>query len=292
MSASLFDGTFYQRVAALRPLIRKKSVLNYQGRRKSSHKGSSAEFSDFREYLPGDDVRRIDWNVYARLDKPFIREYMEERESAVNLFLDMSGSMGYYGKDRLAKQLTGVFACSTLAGLDRLTLHIVGSGQVDAFRFSGGKSHVQRALDAVEKAQPAGRVDLYEAVRSTPYLPSGMTVLISDFMEERFLEKGSELLRYLKYRRQEPVLLQVLAKEEEKIEEFGTYNLEDGEGVYDTVRLTLDEKTVSGYQKELESFLKELEKMADAAQASYYKCTTEKTYDRLLLGELRPLFAS
>ena len=88
----MFNSEFYDMLSRFCLAVNHKSSLNMSGNRKSIQKGISAEFSDFREYMPGDDLRRLDWNVYARLDKMYIREYMEEKESVVSmLFQKYSG---------------------------------------------------------------------------------------------------------------------------------------------------------------------------------------------------------
>ena len=91
----MLDAAFFDRLSRLRLAMGNKSSLNRTGNRKSMQKGSSTEFSDFREYMPGDDIRRIDWNAYGRLDRLFVKEYMEEKESIVSILIDTSASMDY-----------------------------------------------------------------------------------------------------------------------------------------------------------------------------------------------------
>ena len=287
---SLFDSSFFQKVSRLRIAIARKSTLSYQGRRKTSYKGNSAEFSDFREYLPGDDLRRIDWNVYARLDKPFIREYMEEREGAVNIFLDLSASMDFWGKDVLSKQLAGAMAVAALSNLDRISLNLVESDQLRQLRLSGGKNNCRRALKTLEDAAFAGDGDLAAAIRSAVYLPAGISFVISDFMQESFLQQGAELCRYLAYRKQKVVLLQVLSEQERKITDFGTYELLDAEKAYEPVRISLDEKTVRAYETQLAAFLRDMERIAEQTGASYYLCDTGDGFEKVLTDTLRMLF--
>ena len=103
----MLDRNFFDTLSRLRLRMWHKSSLNMSGNRKSMQKGLSAEFSDFREYMPGDDLRRMDWNVYARLDKLYIREYMEEKEAVVSVLVDTSASMDYgtESKAELARSL-------------------------------------------------------------------------------------------------------------------------------------------------------------------------------------------
>lgn len=93
----MLDAQIYEQLSRLVIAMKQKSSQNMAGNRRSVQKGTSAEFSDFREYMPGDDLRRLDWNVYARSERMYIREYFEEKEAVVSVILDTSASM-HYGK--------------------------------------------------------------------------------------------------------------------------------------------------------------------------------------------------
>lgn len=286
----LFDEKFIGKVSRLKLAISKKTALSYQGRRRSALKGSSAEFSDYREYVPGDDIRRIDWNVYARLDRPFVREYMEERESAVNIFLDMSMSMSVDDKRLLAKKLAGALGLISLSNLDRLSFFVIYEGRVDNIRFAGGKNNIRRALDIIEGITPSGNADIISAVKSVPYLPHGLSVLISDFMDEKFLEQGDSLCKYLSYRGQEIVFLHVMSESELRPQLSGSYIFTDMENAYSPVRLTLDEKTFKSYENELGVFLSGVRKIARNGNAKYFLLDTAVSFDQMIFYDLRSIY--
>ena len=86
----MLDAGIYEQLSRLVIAMKQKSSQNMAGNRRSVQKGTSAEFSDFREYMPGDDLRRLDWNVYARSERMYIREYFEEKEAVVSVILDTS----------------------------------------------------------------------------------------------------------------------------------------------------------------------------------------------------------
>ena len=115
--SDLFDAGFFARLNHLKLASHIRLDKGLSGGRKSSAKGSSVEFSDFREYLPGDDIRRIDWNVYGRLDKLYVKQFMEEKEALYHVFLDTSASMDFgQGKKsvmaRASKMAWAVFVIS------------------------------------------------------------------------------------------------------------------------------------------------------------------------------------
>ena len=121
----MLDAGIYEQLSRLVIAMKQKSSQNMAGNRRSVQKGTSAEFSDFREYMPGDDLRRLDWNVYARSERMYIREYFEEKEAVVSVILDTSASMHYGKKSKaeLAQDLCAVIAFLTLHHMDRLVLY-------------------------------------------------------------------------------------------------------------------------------------------------------------------------
>ena len=106
------DAAFFDKISRLRLAMGHRASMNLTGNRKSTQKGSSNEFSDFREYMPGDDIRHIDWNAYGRLDRLYVKEYMEEKEAVVSILIDTSASMEYgrRRKSALACMLAAAFA--------------------------------------------------------------------------------------------------------------------------------------------------------------------------------------
>ena len=219
----MFDSEFYNTLSQLSLAMTHKSSMNMSGNRKSVQKGVSAEFSDFREYMPGDDLRRLDWNVYARLDRMYIREYMEEKEAVITILLDTSASMDYGSnkKSELATMLAAVVAYIALSNMDRVVL-IDTADMMRPLSLGGGKKSFPRVIHWLENRRFAGESHLLEDVRKIPLHGSGVTVVISDFLQESLLEEENpsyeKMLQYLRYRKQRPVMLQTLAGEERHID--------------------------------------------------------------------------
>lgn len=179
----MLDGKFYDILSRLRLQMAHKSSLNMSGSRKSVQKGISAEFSDFREYMPGDDLRRMDWNVYARLDKLYIREYMEEKEAIVSVLIDTSASMDYgaESKAELASDLAAVVGFLALNNMDRLMLYDM-KDMGRALSVGGGRNAFSKVLRWLEGLSFSGEVDMLSAVRKMRLRGPGVTVIISDFL--------------------------------------------------------------------------------------------------------------
>ena len=288
------DAAFFDTLSRLRLSMGHKSSMNLSGNRKSVQKGSSTEFSDFREYMPGDDIRRIDWNAYGRLDRFYVKEYMEEKEAVVSVLLDTSASMNYGEKKKsdLAGMLAAAMAYLGLGNMDRVILY--DTQRMEApFVANGGKRAFPRLTDWLEQRTFDGQADIAVAVKRLPAKGPGMTIIISDFLQEEFVEPNSEtakqMLRFLDYRRQKAVLLHVLAGEELFVELTGTRNLIDMEDK-STLRLTLDDASIRVYEKNLEEFTGRLKRECARAGAVYALCSTETDFHKLIFQDLRMLY--
>jgi len=288
------DAAFFEKLSRFRLAMGHKSSMNLTGNRKSTQKGSSTEFSDFREYMPGDDIRRIDWNAYGRLDRYYIKEYMEEKEAVVNILLDTSASMDYgeNKKSDLAGMLVSAFAYLGWSNMDRVTVYDMKRMQAP-YVGTGGKNAIQSLLLWLDKCSFEGQVDVNEAVRQMPAKGNGVTIIISDFLQESFLEDEQEatrqMLRYLNYRKQKPVLLHVLAKEELEISMTGTKNFIDAEDA-STLRITLEAPGIRQYEQALKSYINALQRECARNGASYVLCDTGKDINELLFQDLRMLY--
>ena len=288
----MFDSTYYERLKRLKLAIEKKSTASLIGSRKSSRKGSSAEFSDFREYMPGDDIRNIDWNAYARLDRLYIKEYMEEKESSVSIFLDTSLSMTYMGKDSLMKDLAAALSYIALVNMDQVKVYDLADVG-NPHNASGGKASFTNLLKKLDMTECSGSADIYKAIRQSGRMTPGMTIILSDFMSEEFMPGGdsmSLLLKYLKFMKQDTVILHVLAKEELDIDLVGTYNLIDMENEEDKVKVTMDRRNILEYKKRLEEFTGGIKESCKRFGAAYYICDTGRSFDRIIFEDMRELY--
>ncbi len=275
----------------LRFTIKNKSVTQYEGGRRSSIKGRSTEFSGFREYIPGDDMRYVDWNAYGRFDRLYIKEYMEEREGCINIFLDTSASMNFGGspKDQMMAGLAEAICYICNKQRDSVTVtDLADPGRT--LKLPKGRLGLLRLEAFLRNITIQGKVDLKEAVKRAATGKHGLTFIISDFYDEAFLDGEEELCKFMRYLRQEPVLLQVLSREELEIDETGAARLHDIEMPDEMVSATFDRLTVDGYLGALKDFMTRLRSSADRAGAGYYLCRTDRTIGRILLEDLRGLY--
>lgn len=290
----MLDAKFYDTLVRLRLSIGHKSSMSMSGNRKSVQKGSSAEFSDFREYMPGDDIRRIDWNAYARLDKLFIKEYMEEKEAVVSILIDTSASMNYGGspKSQLALSIAAALSYLALSGMDRVVVYDM-KRMASPFMVTGGKKGYPGLLKWLEQLSFEGTADIHTAIRQMKLKGPGMTILLSDFLTEDMVNgpesEIEKMMKYLDYRRQKTVMLHVMAEEELEIGLSGMYHLIDMEN-QERLRITMDAESIRDYQKGLESFLNKLRRSARQTGSSYILCSTARDLYQLIFEDLRVLY--
>lgn len=290
----MLDRKFYEALSRLRLQMSHKSSLSMAGNRKSIQKGLSAEFSDFREYMPGDDLRRMDWNVYARLDKLYIREYMEEKEAVVSVLIDTSASMDYGGhsKAELARDLAAVVSFLALCNMDRLWLYDMkdmGRG----LSVGGGRSGFSKVLRWLEKRAFSGETDMLASARKMPCHGPGVTVLISDFLHSGMMDGASQdyekLLQYLRYCRQRPVVLHTMASEELHVTLEGALNLIDAEN-QSKLRLTVDARAIDDYERALKGLTDRMKKGCNAGGGAYVLCDAGRDRSQLVFGDLRVIY--
>ena len=152
---SLFTSEFLHKLEALGLATRQSLAGPGIGPRRSPRLGMSVEFSDFRNYAPGDDYRRIDWNAYARLERLFLRLYRAEENLTVSLLLDTSRSMawGEPSKFDLACRVAGALAYLALLRYDRVGAFALGGDLRDHLPAAGGRAHVWKVWDFLEQLQ-------------------------------------------------------------------------------------------------------------------------------------------
>lgn len=289
----MLDSKVYDTLARLSLAVAHKSSMNMSGNRKSIQKGISAEFSDFREYMPGDDLRRLDWNVYARLDKMYIREYMEEKEAVVSVLLDTSASMEYgeQKKSELALELASIVSFLSLNNMDRLVIYDMKEMNRGLMPGSG-RGAFSRVLKWLDTRTFGGEVDMLKAAQQMNLCGPGVTVIISDFLHPALFEEDNpqyeKLMQYLAYRRQRPVILQTLAGEELHIRMEGTLNLIDMETDH-KLRITMDASAIRSYEKELQKLLERMKKGC-VPHGAYVLCDTAEDRNQLIFEDLRVLY--
>lgn len=272
------------RIARLEILARQVVEGFLSGLHRSPYFGQSIEFAQHREYVAGDDIRRIDWKVWSKTDKYYIKQYEEETNLRTTLLVDLSESMQFASR-KLSKY---EFACQIAAALSYLLLRqqdAVGMVTFDAtirsrVPFSSKQNHLQAILTALDNQQPASKTDMVQILGQVADEQSrrGLIVLVSDlFVDRAGLLKGLKLLRT---RGHEVLLFHVLDDAELDFEYTGTTRFEGLEGTGD---LTCDPRSLrDGYMAAVQKFLEEIRHACARQKIDYQTIRTSQHLDAVL----------
>jgi uncharacterized protein (DUF58 family) len=299
----LFDEAFLRRLERLAVVSRRAMAGQMQGERRSPRRGQSVEFADFRPYTPGDDVRRIDWNAYARLERFFLKLFVAEEDLTVNLVIDASRSMdwGQPHKLRYALRAAGALGYVALAGLDRATVTVLG-GAEDGRYFPPhrGKQQAHALFHFLSGIEAGGAVDLGPALLRIAARPArpGPLILLSDLFDAG--RAGSTTpaaasdaappwtagLHALAARGYEVTLLHILAPDEVEPELAGDLKLLDSE-TGAGVEVTADAGLLERYRRGLAAWQEGLGRYCGARGMQYVPVETTLPAEELLFAWLR-----
>ncbi len=279
----IFDSEFYSKLHTLRMSIAMHLAAGMSGGRKSNAKGNSVEFSDFREYQLGDDIRRIDWNAYGRFDKLYIKLFMEEKEGIFQIFLDTSKSMdfGKANKGVCAARIAAALSYVVLENSDRLYLNLLKEGRLECPKSYTGKQSFSKVIDYLENVKFDSAGDLLSGIHLKKFDRRGMSVLISD----GYCENMEEIFRYMKFKNQDIVFVHVLAPEEKNPFYEGTVNLIDSETAGE-MRMTMSASALKTYKNSYQNFIRSMELLCKKYSAIYIPVSSDDSLDALFFGAL------
>lgn len=283
MGERIFDAEFLKKLDTIVINVRMMMNTGSGGNRKSRSKGSSVEFSDFREYSLGDDFRRIDWNAYGRFDKLFVKLFMEEREAMINIFVDSSRSM-YFGepkKSLTAIKLSGVLAYLALNNLDKVCVNSLTGSVIKQSDALNGRGMFQRCADFLENIQFDGTTDLNSCIKKKDFKGSGVSVVFSDFFTSGGIE---DAVKYLLYKKQEVILVHILAPEELSPALEGQIRLIDSE-TGEPRDISVTPALLIQYDKELNSFMNNIREFCSKMGAAYIQVSSADPIEKVVFEE-------
>src|SRR5579885_804899 len=286
-SGPLLDPEFLHKLEQLELVSRKIFVGRMKGERKSRRRGSSVEFAEHRNYAVGDDLRHIDWNVYGRLDKLFLKLFLEEEDLHVYTVLDTSLSMDFGAptKLRYGKQVAAALAFIGLVNHDRVLVDTFSARLEQGLHGIRGRSQMWRVVQYLDRLGPTGSSDLTAACRefAIRHAGKGVVVVISDFLDKRGYQ---DALRYLLARNMDIYVVHVLSQEEVNPELVGDLRLVDAEDG-DTAEITISAPLLKRYKDTLNAFVGGLKAWCTSRGITYIFTTNQYPFDKLILNYLR-----
>ena len=287
LDPTVFDEGFLRQLERLLLLLRAPVRGGLKGGRRSVKRGQSVEFADYRDYTLGDDLRQLDWNVYARLEKLFVKLFVEEEDVTITLLLDASASMATGRPEKLlfAKRAAAALGYIGLASEDRIAVSALGgraSRRQTALRGSG---RVFRLLSNLSAIQPAiGPTDLVAAARhaAAQLHGRGVVVLMSDLLDPA----ADRVIRELAATRSELIILHILSPDELDPQLEGDLRLVDTE-TGNGVDITADLATLDAYRSRLAAWKESFADLAARRRASYVDLSSDVPLNDLIFAELR-----
>ncbi|HEY3854393.1 MAG TPA: DUF58 domain-containing protein [Verrucomicrobiae bacterium] len=301
---ALLTPELLRRLEQFQLLAARRSKSSAKGERRSKARGQSVEFADFRNYVAGDDFRYLDWNLYGRLDKLFLKLYEEERELPVRVFLDASESMtfGTPPKFDFARQIAAAAGYVALCGFDRVTVHIFPESgtpeegeNLAAFSAEmaarGGLRSVRGRKSSMQFFQNLSRLaahgggELNEGLRrgALSARQTGVALVLSDFLDPAGYETG---LNALVSRGFQVNVVQILAPEELNPLTYGDLRLVDSETGH-LQEVTFGKFRLKAYQQTVQNFCQRLREFCTGRGMSFFSVSSDASLEKLLLNQLR-----
>jgi uncharacterized protein (DUF58 family) len=258
-----------------------------KGERRSKRKGQSVEFADFRNYVAGDDLRTLDWNLYARLDKLIIKLFLEEEDLHFYTLIDASRSMNFGTPTKLAyaKQLAASLGFVGLIRADRVCIETLGQGPHQRGPTLRGRKSVWRMLEHLNTMEAGETTNLAEGVRNfaTRNSGRGIVVLISDLMDKEGYEPA---LRFLASQQMDTFVIHVLSQEELEPDVTGDLKLLDCEDG-DEAEITVSVPLLSKYQETLNTFVGSAQQFCSRRGMNYLMTNNQTPVEELIATYLR-----
>jgi uncharacterized protein (DUF58 family) len=301
----LLDARLVAQLSQLDVSSRKVFAGKLQGERRSKRKGQSVEFADHRQYAAGDDLRRLDWNIYARLDRLFTKLFLEEEDLSLHLVLDASASMdcGDPSKYLYAQKLAAALGYIGLFNLNRVALTAMAgeefaarekkndnaddasATQLRSLRDLRGRRRIHDLGSFLVNLDPAGSADFADAARriALSRRGRGVMVVLADFFFKEGYEDG---LRLLKGRGYDLFAIQLLSPQEVNPEIGGDLRLRDIED-RDVAEVTISAPLLKKYKQNLAAYVEQMRSFCARREITFMSVTTDTPIESLLLDYLR-----
>lgn len=303
MPNPLLTPELLRRLEQFQLLAARRAKSSARGERRSRARGQSVEFADYRTYVHGDDFRYLDWNLYGRLERLFLKLYEEERELPVRIFIDASESMTF-GEPRkfdFARQVAAAVGYVALCGFDRVSVvpfpaladageggrsaRIMELAARGALRSVRGKKSALQFFQNLSALTAGGAANLNESLRrgALEARQAGLALVLSDFLDPAGYDSG---LNALIGRGFQVDIVQILAPDELNPSTFGDLRLVDSEtGALQEV--TFGRYRLKSYQQTVQNFIQRLREFCQGRGINYFTASSNTALEELLLKQLR-----
>jgi uncharacterized protein (DUF58 family) len=284
---TLLDPEFMTRLDQLEIVSRKIFRGKMRGERRSKRRGESVEFADHRNYVAGDDLRFLDWNILARLDRLFLKLFLEEEDLHISVLLDASKSMdwGTPSKSLYVRRVAAALAYIGLSNFDRVSLYGFADGLTHQLAGVRGRRRAAKVMEFLAHLECGGSSNLAAACKqfAIRHPQPGIVLVLSDFFDKGGFETG---FRYLLGRNFDLYAMQVLSPEELDPPLVGDLQLLDVED-NDVAEVTVSRALLNRYKRNLEAYCTSIKDYCTRRGISYLFTSTDTPFDQIVLSYLR-----
>jgi hypothetical protein len=287
MSKYAINEEFLQQVETLQVMLKNNLAGLFGGNHQSKTYGSSCEFADYRDYIPGDDITKIDWNAYARFDKLYLKLFLDERQVHTRIYIDASRSMDY-GSGKKAEQalkIAATLAYLSICEMDKVSIYYIKENKVhEVINSIVGKEAFYNQINKLNEIEFSDDCFISEGILPTKVgYGDGMSIIISDFLTNNNYEGAID---YLVGKRRDLFCFQVLSKEELKPTIRGKvhfYDSEDGRRQY---RKNINKDIIKAYNDALKYTIDRIQNYCNSRNAHYLLVPSEQQMSELFLKTL------
>ena len=287
MAEYVINEAFLQRVERLQTLLKNNIAGLFGGNHQSKSFGSSCEFADYRNYIPGDDITKIDWNAYARFETLYLKLYLDERQLHTRIYIDASRSMDF-GKSRKgarALEMAATLAYLSVCELDRVSVYLIKESEVTTL-INGmvGKDRFYNEIGKLNHIEFSGDCFISEGMLPTKVgYGDGLSVIISDFLTDNDYERAID---YLVDKKRDLMCIQVLSEEEINPKARGKNHFYDSEHPQKYYRRNINRDIINAYREAVKYVQDRIRNYCNAREASYLLVSEEKPMEQIFFDYL------
>ena len=287
MSKFTINEELLGQIESLQSILKNNVAGMFGGNRQSKSFGSSCEFADYRDYLPGDDINKIDWNAYARFDKLYQKLYYDERQMHTRIYIDASRSMihGNEEKAEAALKIAATVAYLSIAEMDKVSIYAIHDNSVE--EIIGGMVGKEAYLGTIGKLNDVefyGDCAITDAILPTAVgRGDGYSVIISDFLTDENYEGAID---HLVSKKRDVLCIQVLSSDELNPQFRGKMHLFDSEDAMKSYRKKIDKDIIKAYKAALNFVTGRIENYCQARGASYLLAPANATMADIFFGKM------
>lgn len=286
MNNFTIDEEFLNKIELLRLKLKDNVAGLFGGNHKSKAYGSSCEFADYREYVPGDDITKIDWNVFARFEKLYLKLFLDERQMHTKIYIDASSSMGYDNKGLRALQIAAAIAFLSIKETDKVSIYYIQNHQVYEIvpPLVSLDVYYNRIVKLNEIEFTGDSYISDSLINSQVGYGDGKSIIISDFLTDNDYFSA---INFLREKRRDVLLIQVLSDSELNPFQRGKSIFYDSENNAKQYKKNIDRDVIKAYQEALNYTTSKIKNYCLALEADYLLFNSDASLESLFITDFQ-----